>query len=207
MKKFILTVLLSVLLIPTTSADIKPPADKFENTLWHATFALYGEYEGKRAFLCTTTAFEKTDTGYDLLGAGHCVIDERLPKDLKFYVAEEMFDVTGDVAPKELQQVSVIKAWRDDDKGIDFAVFHLITTKAYPVIALGDESELSVGSGVVVVNFAGAVGKQLSRGTISSQMLPNKGGDAQCDICLLNFMVQYYGGSGASGSARTKSSA
>lgn len=184
-------------------AGIQPSRDGLSRKLAQATFALYGESEDVRIFMCTATIFEQTKDGYNLLSAGHCVLEKSFPPDLKFYVTENIIpDSEGGPRPVELLPVSVVKAWNDDDAGIDFSIFHLVTKSKYPVISLGDENTLAIGSDIVAVNFSHGFIKMTSPGIVSSDILPNPGASLRpCGVCKGHFFVQLYYSSGASGSA------
>lgn len=200
MRPFI-ALLLALIFTVTVNADVKPSRNRFERKLAAATFALYGESGNSRRFFCTTTAFEKTKDGYNLLTAGHCAVDEDFPADLKYYVSENVVDVTGTEIPAALLPVQLLKAWPEDKLGVDFAVFHLVSKNKYPIIRLGDESKVSVGDTIVDVNFSKGLAKQTSEGLISSAIMQTAGASARCHVCKGDFFVQIYAGPGSSGSA------
>ena len=111
-----------------------------------------------------------------------------IPPDVTFSVANE---IGGPLTP-----VTIVKDYLGN--GVDFAVFELKTSKAYPVFELGTEKGMRVGDRVINPNFALGLGKQLSRGVISSETLPIT---RDCDAeCASGFLVQMYGAPGSSGS-------
>jgi hypothetical protein len=179
MKRALALILLFVLVgLSVGASSIRAPKG-FDGKLWAGTLALYGTKNNITHFLCTSEPIGKIDTGgYILLSAGHCV--QLVPEDVQFSVAEE---IGGARTP-----VTVIKAHYDAD--LDFSIFALKTTKKYPLFVLGTEDGVRVGDRVVAPNFALGIGKQLSRGLISSQV-----------VSTGEFLVQADGGPGASGSA------
>jgi hypothetical protein len=178
MRRTLIAMLAFVLSLPiaANSWTIQPPKG-FEGDLFKATFALYGHRGKEERFLCTTTSFKVVPGGYDLVGAGHCVAES----------GAETFSVAEDVGAPETP-VTVIKY--EDDKDYDFAIFELKTDKQYPVITLDTVEGKSIGDDIINPNFALGLGKQLSRGTISTGIL-NDG----------NFLAQIFGAGGSSGSA------
>lgn len=194
MKKILTILSLLILLAAPCLAGIKPTKNKYHQKLADATFALYGQKGDVHHMLCTATAIQKTATGYKLLTASHCVKGDDLPEDLTFSVAEQAVDDISLTMP-----VTVDKALRNEK--IDYAILNLKTTKKYPVIPLGDESELRIESRVYNVNFSEAIVKQNAMGVVSTDITPNHGADNHCSVCLDRFIVHIFYGAGASGSA------
>jgi len=187
MKRILVLALALVLALPIGAGAINPPKG-FEGQLWNNTLALYGTKGDVTKFLCTAEPIQKIDGGYRLLSAGHCVQLE--PVDLVYSVADE---IGGPRTP-----VTVIKAY--DGDGFDFSIFDMKTTKTYQPFELGDENDLTIGDETINPNFALGLGKQLSRGIVSSMPMGNT---QECDdgSCVGKFLVQQYAGPGSSGSA------
>ncbi len=189
MKRFLaLALAIALSALPIGAGTIKPPKG-FAGKLWASTLALYGTKDGTSQFLCTAEPIEKITEGYRLLSAGHCVQD--VPSDIQFSVAEKIG------GPRTV--VQVVKAQESSDA--DFAIFDLITTKNYPVFAVGDESDARIGDHTINPNFALGLGEQLSPGTVSSLPLQKSKYCDSDDGCVGDFLVQEYAGPGASGSA------
>ena len=167
--------------------SIKPP-NGLAGKLWASTFALYGTKDGQSKFLCSAELIGKSNDGYVVLSAGHCV--QESPANLQFSLAENIS------AP--LMAITLTKAF--DGPGIDFAIFDFPTKAVYPVMGMDDESALSVGDILINPNFARGFGKQLSFGTVGSAELPLS---PRCtvDDCAGVFIAQIYGSNGSSGSA------
>lgn len=92
--------------------------------------------------------------------------------------------------------VTLVKAVMETD--VDMAIFDFASTKQYPVMQFDTEA-VQVGDKTVDINFAAGVGKQMSRGTVSSGPLPLS---AACDEdCAGDFLTQMFAAGGASGSA------
>lgn len=202
--KSLAALLIAASLTFTTSAYGKGIGEPkgFENQVYHASLALYGtlpqgsEVDGhfvlqaRTNFLCTVTAIKKVKGGYILLGAGHCTAkgNSELPSALEYSVAENIGE--------KLMSVQLLKAKLDEPKNIDFAVYYLKTDKELPVIEIGDESEVYVGSKTIDVNFSlgETLTKELSEGYVSS-VVAEKGK-------LKGFyLVTQFDSHGASGSA------
>jgi hypothetical protein len=160
-----------------------------------ATFALYGQainpvtHQSVSPFLCTAFAFKADSTGYLLLSAGHCVDDE--PSESTFAVSEQ---IGG-----PLQRVSVVSARFEPSVGAyeDYAVFHLATSKKYPVLDLGDDIE-GIDSKTINPNFAFGITKQYAHGIVASDVMVNS---IQCSTCDHQIFIHEFSGIGASGSA------
>lgn len=188
MRRFIGVVLILIFLSFTVGATpIRKPRG-FNGQMYDGTLALYAEIHGSTRFVCTAEPFERIFGGYHLMSAGHCV--QKIPDGVRFFVSDE---IGGDTTP-----VTVMKAY--DGDGLDFSEFELKTAKKYPVFVLGDESGSRVGDMIVNPNFAEGLGKQLSLGTISSRPLVESEA-CPAGSCAGSFLIQTYGGSGASGSA------
>jgi hypothetical protein len=103
---------------------------------------------------CTAHAFQKTDNGYLLLTAAHCVITEH--KGLFAYdepAADGMLSVAygnpGDNRPLIPVTIKMIGNWRE---GWDIAVLNMDTKIVLPVIPLGDDTKLEMGDRLVSVS-------------------------------------------------------
>lgn len=194
MKRIIAALLLPLLLLTLffvpafIRADSMKTPRGFAGQLWGSTLALYGTKGGTTHFLCTAEPFEKIAGGYHLISAGHCV--QLVPQDVEFSVANE---IGGSRTP-----VKVMKVYMGD--GLDFAEFELMTDQKYTPFVLGDEHDVRIGEKIINPNFALGLGKQLSFGTVSSNILvPSQ----KCPLyeCSGSFLVQTYGAGGSSGSA------
>ena len=190
MKRYLIAVVLFLLAGLTLRADTIRPPTGFVGKVWHSTFALYDMDDNPSSFTCTAEAIAKTPEGYTLLSAGHCAEDVKT-----FAVSEE---IGGPLMP-----VTVKKAYRGHGKDTaDFTLFELKTTRKYPVMQIGTDDDLRVGTRVINVHFAEGAGEQLSYGYISSQpLLSSRICTPEDDGCLGNFFVQEFTGRGASGSA------
>jgi hypothetical protein len=184
---FVLALALTVLSFGVQASTFRPPSG-FDAKMWDSTLALYGTMGDTTHFLCTTEVIGRADDGaYILLSAGHCV--QTIPAGVQFSVSDDIGSPRTDV--------SMLKAYMKAD--IDMAIFALKTTKKYQVMELGDSTDLQIGEEVVNLNFALGLGKQLSHGTISSDILQPSG--ACDDDCSGYFLIQAYGAGGSSGSA------
>lgn len=192
MKKIFAFVLSLILALSVLAGPIAPPKG-FEGKVWNSTLALYATLQTPNRtvthFDCTAEPIEKIPGGYLLMSAGHCV--QEIPDHMQFSVAEE---ISG---PRT--NVKLVKAYEGD--GIDFAVFTLKTTKTYPIFAMDFHSDVRIGDKIVIGNFTEGVAKQLSRGVVASQIIPKSEDCKSAETCADHFMVQAYGGPGASGSA------
>jgi len=188
MKRILITALLFLFASLSVSASSLQTPRGFAGKLWAGTLALYGTRHGQTHFLCTTEPFEQISGGYHLMSAGHCVQDT--PADLQFSVSDE---IGGTRTP-----VTMIKAYEGD--GLDFSEFELKTDRRYPVMDLGDESDLAVGDSVINPNFSSGLAKQLSVGFVSSNILIETT-NCSLDDCAGRFIVQLTAAPGASGSA------
>jgi len=173
--------------------SVKEPGEEGIAKVYAASFALYGQQKGDIRFLCTATIYAKIPGGYLLLSAGHCI--EGNPEDIVYSVAENF--------GQPRQSVKVIKWLRDKSTNIDFAVLELKTDKEYPVLSLDIPMTAGVGDEIIAVDFGNGLGKQYSRGTITSRIIKHMETETDCDICMDNF---YYGmiggmGPGSSGAA------
>lgn len=157
----------------------------FAGKLWSGAMVLYGQDQNRQYSICTAEPYQKIEGGYLLMSAGHC----KFTADTQFSVASEIGETP--------MPVTLLKARHDDD--MDFATFELKTKKHYPVFQIGTDDNLRVGDEVININFTLGLGKQLSKGTISSQPLV---ASDECEKdCIGSFLVQLSGaGPGASGS-------
>jgi trypsin-like peptidase len=200
--KRIPALLLAVLLLASTCSAQSLPTNKFHQKVWAATFALYGYAPAVNIghFVCTATVISKSGNSYKLLTASHCVNDDDLPSNLKFYVSETLIP-EDPAAIQKLTPAAVLVEKRDNEVGLDFAVLEITSPKSYPVIPLGNEAVLKVESKVFAVNFSEGVAKQLNKGTVSSQIMTGHGVGGDCHNCSGRFLIQTYGAGGSSGAA------
>jgi hypothetical protein len=206
MRRILSVVASSVLLCSSVFADVKPPSG-FDNKVYRASMALYGtlpkgslhledgslQQADVTHFLCTVTAFKKVKGGYELLGAGHCtgVANEDLPRDLVYSVSDNIGD------PRHPVQLLKAVMTNSGLGGKDYAVYYFKTDAKIPVVELGDESDVQVGSPTVNVNFSlgEKMTKQLTRGSVASQVA--KTPSAMAGMIL----IQQFNSHGASGSS------
>jgi len=200
MRKLLAVILMALMLCFSPALTVKAALSSSHQALADATFALYGQLtqdgQTERHFLCTAETYDWTkEDGYKLITAGHCVTGDDLPENLVFFVAE-----TADPNP-ELMPVTVLKA--ENDNFFDFAVLSLKTDKVYPLVHLAPEGRpLSEPESIVVnVNFSMGLTKEIVLGRVASGIIPNKGAENDCDVCMGRFMVNIDNGPGASGSA------
>lgn len=196
MKRLALAVLLILLSVIPVRGQVQG-ARGFEKTAMDATFALYGRLDdpktGERIqhFLCTAFAIQKDATGYVIMSAGHCVVDS--PAEVTFGVAEDM--------DAEVQPVTVMSARLE--KGEDYFLVHLATSKQYPVLELGDESSESLGDVEINPNFSYGLGKQLGHPQIAQSQITHP---MDCPKCVGQILLHAFGGPGGSGSPVISSS-
>jgi len=206
MRKLLLAVLAFALAAQAAAgpkSDGPKPANGYIGKVYQSVFALYGTAtithntmfgnftNVETKFVCTVTAYEKVENGYLLLGAGHCTAkNSELPPDMTYSVSEEIGGMRTDV--------KLLKAEFINDKGLDYAVYYLKTSKKYPVVPLGDEKQSKIGDATIDVNFSLGLAKEYSPGIIvSTVMLDTK----TCPDCEGYFEVQQFDSHGASGSA------
>jgi hypothetical protein len=170
---------------------------KAHQQVYDASLALYGELGQVGHFLCTTTVIAARPGQYLLLTAGHCVVGEDLPTDLKFYVSEQIVDQPI-IGNPNLMPVEVVRAENDDK--YDFALLQLTTNKNFPVIGLSDKVP-QVEDKVYTVNFSLGVAKQVALGEVATGVIGNEGSEGDCGPCKGRYLVHLFAGPGASGSA------
>lgn len=190
MRRIGIFALLLLLALPISAQTIRKPHG-LSGKIWNSTLALYGTLSTRTHFDCTAEPIAKIGGGYRILTAGHCVQD--VPAGIQFSVAEE---IGGPLTP-----VTLVKAYEGTGADpIDFALFDLKTKKKYHVLALGIDDILAVGEPTVNFHFAMGLGKQVSKGVVTSQTLQSSE-DCKENGCVQNYIVQEYSGPGASGSA------
>lgn len=199
MKKFLALILTFVFAVGTLAGAIQPPKG-FTKKLYDASYALYaisasrGFTEPK--FLCTVTPYQRYTDGYLFLGAGHCTsANPELPEDMTFFIEN---DIHGSPQPVELIKAALsnetFTASQVAVQPLDYAIFYLKTKAKLPVIALGDESSLRVGSKTINVNFSLGLAKYVAPGVVSSLV-------AHFGAASGFFGVQMFMSHGASGSS------
>jgi len=170
---------------------------------YDAALALYGTSGDITHFLCSTTVVAKrvtmnrgSENEYLLLTAGHCITGDGLPDDLVFGVLDKI----EEESPKpSLQPVHVVRVENSDK--YDFAVLMLETNKEYPVIPIDLENIPKIEDKVYNINYSEGLVKQVSLGSVSSEVMTNKTASGQCNPCIGRYMVQLFDGPGSSGSA------
>jgi hypothetical protein len=185
MKKLVTLLLALILSLPlAVRGQSIQPAKGFNGKVMDATFALYGHMGDKKQFLCTVWNYKQIDGGYDMVSAGHCVAEN--PPGVTYSVEEQ---IDGKDMPVSLMKYEL-------DAAGDFSLFELKTTKVYPVLDLGTVTDQSIGDKVINPNFAAGVGKQLSLGAISTDVLKSDPASGDVDV----FWAQVFGAGGSSGS-------
>lgn len=187
--------LLFYLLFGAAPAKGQLVAHGFDQTAMDATVAVYSQhFDSKHVlqaqFVCSAFVVgEDLDgKGVTILSAGHCVDDQ--PSDWTFAVA----DTLG--APQHA--VTVVSArYVHETSDDDTVLFHLATTKKYPVLVLGDESESAIGDETLNPNFTFGLAKQLSRGRIASAAIDDP---VAFPNVVGGFILDEFAGLGASGS-------
>lgn len=164
----------------------------FDKKVYDASLALYATSEKadikEPRFICTVSVVGKNGDVYALLGAGHCTsANTKFYDDMKYYVADQIGEGVQSV---ELAGAVV-------DEPTDFALFTLRTSKKYPVIPLGDESEVALNDKTIDVNFSLGITKEVSYGRVVSKVIKN----SACNNCAGFFEVEQFDSHGASGSA------
>lgn len=179
--------------------------DALTDRAYHAVALLYSQTEdGTMRMHCTATAFETTPTGYLFATAAHCVgnddmTHERVAKadNIPFYIT---FDEPKDKMFYPARALEVGYQHRGDD----FFVFSVESAAHWPVIPLGDESQIDVTKEdeAAIINVAGplGLGRQVFRGSISMLVLdrPAIEGDINWRGSML---LAISAGPGSSGSA------
>ena len=181
-------ILTSVLAAALCASGVQQPKG-FDKKVYNASMALYASSVSAdidTKFICTVTAFKHVKGGYLLIGAGHCTsANDELPSDLTYGVADDI--------NKPVHSIRLLKSVMDEP--LDYAIYFYPTTAKYPTIALGDESDVRVGSKTTDTNFSLGAAKMVSPGVIASVTLDN-GGDVSGF-----YLVDEFGSHGASGSA------
>ena len=150
-------VLLLALCSPVSAQD-----KAFKQKIYNASVQLYyvestqeGDAQDGAVPVCTATVFQKTEKGYLLLTAAHCVTDEHPAGPFPYSTQIEdgllwvAYGNPGDT--RDLTAVS-IKAMGDWREGWDMAVLSMDTTAVLPVIPLGDDAKLDDGDKLVSVS-------------------------------------------------------
>ena len=179
----------------------------FDNEVYSASMALYGSLpahmEGvmpvpaQTHFLCTVTSYEKVDGGYMLIGAGHCTGEansDDLPKGMQYSVSD---NIGTERTPVVLLKAVMSKQMDNNKDYLDYAVYYMPTSRSFPVIPLGDENDVEIGSDTVHVNFSlgEKMTKQLAKGYVASEV-------AQVPSVMAGMMlVTQFDSHGASGSS------
>lgn len=166
------------------------------NTVYQSVVELYREDEsGGMHFTCTATVYKKTEKGYRLVSASHCVEGDKgsEQKTIKFFV-------TLDQKEKNFIPAKLIETG-DKSQGDDFSIFEVETTTQFTVTPLGDDAQLKIASEVIDIAAPMGLGKQYFAGYVSSPKVdrpPIDAGEVQWTEIML---VKIGGGPGSSGSA------
>lgn len=161
---FLLVVLALLALVAPNAAEAQTaaPVESFTQVLYKATALVYHQDEdGNLQFICTATAFEKTDVGYWLSTAKHCI--EGNEEDTYFVVFNE------DAEKPYIKAKLLFEA-----PDADAAVLGIITVENIPIIRLGDEKLEVLGAPVVNMASPLGLGKLFFRGSIVARKLAKR---------------------------------
>jgi len=198
MKKFLgMLVLLAMLAFPKQVAQAQSAS--FPQQVSDSVVLLYQQDEsGGMQMLCTATAYRKMEkgAGYRFASASHCVEGktETEQKAAKYFVT---LDTNG---AKTFIPASLVESG-DKMKGDDFSIFLVKSDKEIPIVPLGDEKKLSLGSPVINIAAPLGLGKQFFQGYISEMKIdrpPLNAGDVNWHDAML---INIGGGPGSSGSS------
>lgn len=165
--------ILSTLLLILAFPSILSAADKkLVEDAKGATAILYSQdMQGGMRMHCTTTAFQKTPTGYLFVSAAHCLGDDDKQhekvaptKDKSFYIT---FDEKGE---KRFRPATPIEVGYQS-RGDDFAVLSVTTTETFPIIPLGDESKEDEGDDLINPASPVGLGVQIFKGSLTKRVL------------------------------------
>lgn len=200
---FLSLLLTSMPIIAAQEVD-KSKMSQAHQKAYDAALALYGTSGDVTHFLCSTTiiAHRASTNGasgkyeYLLLTAGHCITGDGLPTDLIFGVSEKIIPETESA---KLQHVDVVKAENDDK--YDFALLYLNSNKEYPVIDIDFDNVPKIEDKIYNVNYSLGLVKQVSLGSVASEVMKVPSANDECTPCVGRYMVHVFDGPGSSGSA------
>lgn len=130
-------------------------ASNFRDNLEKATNKLYANIGGATRFVCTTTAIQRTATGYIFLTARHCVAIES---------ATDFYIVIDPKSDTPFIRATVLLAGGQDT---DAALISINTPINIPVIPLGDERLIGTASRVEYFGYPQELGKLYFEGYVS----------------------------------------
>lgn len=174
--------------VPPAVTSSRANTPDFRDRLSKATNPLYADFndQGPR-FICTTTAIQKVKGGYILLTARHCVVD------MRFKVFFVIIDKDSDTP---YIRASLLVAGGPDT---DAALLQINTPLDIPVIPVGDERLISVGSKVEYFGYPMNLGKLFFEGYVSAAKIGPPAYDQPQWNGDLGITIQI--GPGSSGSA------
>lgn len=133
---------------------------------------LYRQDEsGSLKMLCTTTAFEKTKTGYLFVSAAHCIGDDNKSKERSADTGDKSFYITMDDPTNKTFYSAKSIGVGYQHRGDDFSIFSVDTADKLEFIPIGDEKNEKIGGAVTNVSSPYGLGRQLFHGSISSLRL------------------------------------
>lgn len=199
MKRVFLAAVLSLLACCVSRADRQPTKQEFAQQVYNSVVLLYGQTpDGGMQMRCTATAYKVVKKeGKDMtrfVSAAHCVsgdTDEE-QKQQKYFVTSDA------LGSKTFIPASLVEAG-DKKKGDDFSIFEVEGSK-FPVVALGDNSKVTVAEPVIDVSAPLGLGRLYFEGYVSSVKVdrpPVNAGDVQWNDVMI---VSIGGGPGSSGS-------
>ena len=192
-----LIALLALFLFPQQS-PVQKLDREYVKTLYSATGLLYGQDEaGTMQMRCTVTAIQKDDTGYIFVTAAHCACNDDSDKHTVSPEKTYFFITADESVSKDFMRATPVGCGYRH-RGDDFALFHVDTTKNFPMVDIGKDPE--VLDEVVNVASPLGLGKQVMLGNISSNVLnrPVISDDINWEGVLLLQMFGVDGGSSGS---------
>lgn len=180
---------------PATLTD-----EQFIESVYTSTALLYSQNsQGSMEMRCTATVIEKTETGYLLVTAAHCVSrdneqNHRAEPERGFWFIS--FDNPGSKDFLAAKLVAVGYQHRGDD----FALLSIDTDIKVPVVAIGEDAASHEGEAVLNVASPLGLGKQVFKGHVSSPKLdrPVDANDIHWTGAMLIAIVGVNGGSSGS---------
>lgn len=197
MNRYILALCLSLLASVGVNAQSKP---EFAQKVYNSVVLLYGQTEdGGMRMYCTATAYSTVQhnqvTYTRFVSAAHCVEgdDDAEQKLQKFFITSDSEGAKTFIPAKLIES-------GDKKKGDDFSIFEVEGTQ-FPVIPLGDSSQIHMGDSVLDVSSPFGLGKIYYEGYIGNIHLdrpPLDAGDVQWTDLMI---AEIGGGPGSSGSS------
>lgn len=197
MRKFLSILTLLAMSVIPTSVFAQNSTASFAQKISDSVVLLYQQDQsGGMQMLCTATAYRKVEAGYRFVSASHCV-DGKTETDQK---SAKYFVTLDSDGAKTFIPASLVESG-DKIKGDDFSIFLVKSDKEIPVVALGDDKKLSLGSPVVSIAAPLGLGKQYFQGYVSELKIdrpPLDAGEVKWHDAML---VDIGSGPGSSGFA------